>query len=133
MRKISLTLALLAGLSVSIAANAAEPLVLETPSATNPGLTQFEQDSLAPGQTRALSINGAKQLLASTEGKAWRVFAVQGPVCTSKKYKYCKPVKKACAEAKRFAKKYHVHATCSKLYQQSTVLLTTVPKAKKSK
>lgn len=133
MRKISLTLAMLTGLSISITAIAAEPLILDAPAAANPALTHFEQESTAPGQTRALSLDGAKKLLASTEGKAWRVFAVQGPVCTSKKYKYCKPFKKACTEAKRFAKKYHVHATCSKLYQQSTVLLTTVPKAKKSK
>lgn len=132
MRKTTLTLTLLACLTASVT-QAAEPLVLDTPKAANPALIQFEQEHTAPGQTRALSIDRAKQLLASTEGKAWRVFAVQGPVCTSKKYKHCKPVKKACTEAKRFAKKYRVHAVCSKLYRQSTVLLTTVPNAKKRK
>lgn len=82
----------------------------------------------------------AKELLSSSEGPAWRVFQIQAPGCQ----KPIKPLKdrrlrkeaavacrqaiRSCKQAASLAKKYRAQNSCSALYKQTTVWLTTVRK-----
>lgn len=128
--KLKVMLAAAASL-MAMATCQAESLLLTAPAAQDPATVVAAVDHPAPAQIRELSIPAAKTLLKSTEGKAWRVFAVNGPACEKKSAKKCKAIKRECRNAKKIAKQYRKHATCSALYQHSTVLLTTAQPAKK--
>lgn len=67
---------------------------------------------------------GAKDLLASAEGPAWRVLQVKAPTCTTQKGKECRQLKAQCLTAEKFVKKHGGHAACSALYATTTVLLS---------
>lgn len=77
---------------------------------------------------RIETIEGATELLKSTEGPAWEILSVRGPACTTEKGKACRDIKNKCAVSTKFATKHKKHAVCSALYKTSTVLLTTAPR-----
>lgn len=80
-------------------------------------------------QIRSLHPWQAKELLQSTEGPNWRVFAVEAAACESpvapNRKGECKTIARECERAKRFANIYSAPIACSTLYQQTSILLTT--------
>lgn len=127
--KIVTPLLLVAGLALAGAAHA-ETLTLEpVDNPLDPAIERVTLDGRSPFEVRSLSISAANDLLASTEGPAWRVLAVQAPACGTKSKnkdakKNCKALKAECGKATRYAKAYKKHAACSALYKQTAILLT---------
>ncbi len=130
MKKLFTPLLLAAGLVLAGAAHA-DALVLEPiVKPLDPALESTAGIAPSAFELRSLSIADAKSLLASTEGPAWRVLAVQAPACeiTNSKQKVerkkCQAAKVECKKAETFARDHANHAACSALYSQTTVLLT---------
>lgn len=137
---------LLAALSQGAAARAPapHPAPLITPPA--PAGVYLPRAVSAPdAEVRRLSPDEAKQLLTSTEGPAWRVFQVQAPACekpvknkrVSRKEarlaaKNCKQLAKTCKDAGKLARKYRARISCSALYPQTTVWLSSVNQTARS-
>jgi len=106
----------------------AQSLILDAPNPPAPALPQLAHGATAGSQVRELPLTAAETLLKSTEGPAWHAFSVHGPACASKKRaKQCSEIRRACALAQKFSRKHGLHATCSTLYEHSTVLLTNAP------
>lgn len=97
-----------------------EPVLEPAP----PAVERLVPDTWARAELRPLSMEAAEALLKSTEGPAWRIVQVQAPAPT-KKVRHCKPVLQDCTAARKFAKKFRAEVSCSALYDQTTVLLTT--------
>lgn len=84
-------------------------------------------ETLVSQSVRATSLEDAVALLKQGDS-GLRPFAAMGPSChKDDTRKSCKTKTLACEKAKSFAKKYSLHAVCSALYDQATILLTTVP------
>lgn len=84
-------------------------------------------DTLARHTVRQATLDEAAALLKRAD-TGLRPYAVTGPSCRKDDtHKTCKTKTKACEKAKSFAKKYSLHVMCSALYDQATILLTTVP------
>lgn len=133
----TLALALFAGAAFAHA-NTAGVLTLDPAGAqVRPVASASPSYRTVPAEHRQLSIAETQTLLASTEGSAWRISAVQAPQCSKgsntglqrdrkkSQAKECRQQKAECVIAKKFASKNKAHALCSSLYTQTTVLLTT--------
>ncbi|WP_087865303.1 hypothetical protein [Comamonas thiooxydans] len=108
----------------------AQDRTIATPAAATYGAAPTVAAAAPDVDIQSLPLDEAKLLLGGSSGSAWRVLDVQAPACTSKKAKDCKPLKKQCDLAQKFAKKYRKHATCSELYTQTSVLLIPASVAK---
>lgn len=125
-----LILALAAGLMVGWVS--AQPATVLEPAFTplDPALLKTIRSASTAFELRTLSIEQSKELLSSTEGEVWRVRSVQGPACENPKakgksaQKQCRQLKTECRKADAFAHAYSQHATCSALYEQTTVQLS---------
>lgn len=130
-----LSLALAACLATPLAVNAQssnELTVLPVADLADPAGPRSDA-SVAPTQVRALSLEQTQVLLKSTEGAAWHVLQVQAPKCEKgQAKKECKQKQAECKAADKFAHKFKLHAACSALYIQTTVLLTNQAVASKA-
>lgn len=76
---------------------------------------------------RVMSLSMAQALLRSTEGPAWHVLQVHGPVCEKKATKkQCKEISLDCKAAKNFGAIHKAPVACSNVYSQVMVEITTV-------
>lgn len=133
MRITHLLLAALACASVSANAQVRQPESLENPPAA--AIERLATDRFTPADVQELAPDEAKDLLKSTAGANWHVLEVRAPACDKpvpkEKRKECEQISKRCDDATKIANKYRAQITCSALYQQTTVVLTTVPTPKK--
>ena len=111
------------------------------PTATiTPNIRAAGSELLATGQVKKLSPKAAQAFFKSTEGGAWRAYAVQAPLCErlerkkpketsvkdwKAKTKQCLLLNAECRKAQAIAKKYSVQNVCSTIYYETDVLLTT--------
>lgn len=103
-----------------------------------PNISAAEQ--LNEGTTKQLSPKETQKFLKTSEAGAWKVYAVQGPLCESTKEKKpknvsakawaakkkeCVRLNTECRQAQNLAKKYSVQSICSNVYYTIDILLTT--------
>ncbi len=131
MKKIALFLAA-AALSCAAGAQALSLEPVNKP--LDPALLHLESQSKSPFEVRALDVPSARALLASTEGPAWRVLALEAPACATaplpkekqarkEARELCREKTRECKNAQAFAVEHASHVACSELYIQTTVLL----------
>ena len=134
------------GLALALASGAASGLPIPSGSASNPlesATAQIHHGwQPAEAQVRKLAPADAVQLKKSTAGRDWRVLLVQAPVCAKPPRKLktraerkaqiatCRTANLECRQAKVLSTKYNAQISCSTLYAQTMVLLTTAKRPK---
>ncbi|GBG14397.1 tyrosine--tRNA ligase [Novimethylophilus kurashikiensis] len=123
------TLALVGFSQCALAALTPQPVPPQNP--LDAAAVRLSADTYAHSEVREVSPSAAEELLKSTAGPNWHVLEVRAPGCikpTDKAHrKECAEISKQCDNATQLANKFHTEITCSALYHETTVVVTTVP------